>query len=236
MIKIGYLGAEPDSENYGFELLDECQPVNIGMLGGSLSRCPSVKGYHMNTFEIKCPFDLEWSVWQKGEDENHEFQWSINPKASSINVTRGFEPFDFDVGTVNDPKGFNCQVKLRPEWSFVSDTPGTIMLQHSNGITTNPQIISGMLDIYKWPDRQMSTGYHIDESKKTFRLKKGEPWYRVSFITPNLEPVKLVRMEERPPFLLKTRNKVTLTQVQYVNWRKIFDAFGKRRPKKLINA
>ena len=34
MIKIGYLGAEPDSENYGFELLEECQPVNIGLLGG----------------------------------------------------------------------------------------------------------------------------------------------------------------------------------------------------------
>ena len=48
----------------------------------------------------------------------------------------------------------------------------------------------------------------------------------------------LLSLKEDPKYnqLLKTRNKVTLTQVQYVNWRKIFDAFGKRRPKKLINA
>ena len=239
MIKIGYLGAEAYSPNGALELLEEVQPTNIGLLGGTLTRCPSVRGYHMNTFEVKCPFDLEWTVFRTDEGTESRvtpisgpagFRYEINSKVSTVNIARGYKPFDFD------PQGLNCQIRIRPEWSFVSDTPNTIMIQHSNGIDTNPQIISGMLDIYKWPDRGMNVGYAIEGKEKTFRLKSGEPWYRVTFITPDLEPVKLVRMNYRPDFLLKTRNKTSLSAIQFLNWRKVFNNFGKTRPKKLINA
>ena len=225
MIKIGYLGIE-GGDALGLENLTECKPTPIKLLGGALTRCPSVRGYHMNTFEVKCPFDLEWRVTRDKTD----IPWclDINPNNTTIDLDKGFHPLKVDS------EGKSVQVMPHPGWSFVSDTPNTIMLQHTNGIDTNPQMISGQLDIYKWPDRQMSIGYYVEKGKQTFTLKKGQPWYRVTFFTPDLRPVKLVRMEERPEFLKRTKDKVYLTGIKNLDWRKIFTDFGNSRPKKLI--
>ena len=219
MIKIGYLGCNENP----LEHLEETQPTNIGLLGGNLKRCPAVKGYHMNTFEVKCPFDLEWTVWRE------ENRWEVN------NTTlRPEGNFHLDQLFTFDEECTNCQVNFRPRWSFISDTPNTILLQHTNGIDTNSQIISGMFDIYDWADRAISVAYSITKKEQTFKLKRGEPWYRVTFITPDLEPVKLIKMTERHPYLVRTQNKDTLSTIKYQNWKKIFKYFGKTRPKKLI--
>ena len=225
MIKIGYLGIE-GGDALGLENLTECKPTPIKLLGGALTRCPSVRGYHMNTFEVKCPFDLEWTITKDKTDDT--WRWDINPDNTTIDLDKGLQILSVDS------EGKSVQVVLHPGWSFVSDTPNTIMLQHTNGIDTNPQMISGQLDIYKWPDRQMSIGYYVEKGKQTFTLKKGQPWYRVTFFTPDLRPVKLVRMEERPEFLKRTKDKVYLTGIKNLDWRKIFTDFGNSRPKKLI--
>jgi len=225
MIKIGYLGNE-GGDALGLENLIECKPTPIKLLGGALTRCPAVRGYHMNTFEVKCPFDLEWRVTRPKTD----IPWSleINPNNTTIDLDKGHQPFKVDS------EGKSVQVMIHPGWSFVSDTPNTIMLQHTNGIDTNPQMISGQLDIYKWPDRQMSIGYYVKNDEQTFTLKKGQPWYRVTFFLPNLEPVKLVEMTERSEFLKRTANKSYLSNLKHLNWRKVFTDFGNSRPKKLI--
>ena len=70
--------------------------------------------------------------------------------------------------------------------------------------------------------------------EQTFTLKRGQPWYRVTFFVPDLKPVRLVKMEERPEFLKRTKNKTDLTIFKDLNWRKIFTDFGNSRPKKLI--
>ena len=157
MIKIGYLGTGVTS----LELLEETQPTNIGLLGGSLKRCPSVKSYHMNTFEVKCPFDLEWTVWRE------ENRWEVNTENTSLNTDGSFS---LDNLFTFDRENTNVQINYRPGWSFISDTPNTILLQHTNGIDTNPQIISGMIDIYDWPDRALSIGYSLTEKIQTFKI------------------------------------------------------------------
>ena len=108
------------------------------------------------------------------------------------------------------------------------------MVLHTNGVDTNPQIITGMFDIYDWPDRALSVGYYLTKKEQTFTLKRDEPWYRVTFITPDLEPIKLIKMTERSPYLVRTQNKDKLSTIKYLNWRKVFKYFGKTRPKKLI--
>ena len=228
MIEIGYLG-DPSTDTLGLENLEECKPTPIELLGGALTRCPAVRGYHMNTFEVKCPFDLEWTVII--DKTNDGLHWEINSDKTSINK----HPEGLDVLSF-EPEGKSVQVLIHPGWSFVSDTPNTIMLQHTNGIDTNPQIISGQMDIYKWPDKHMSVGYSFADTKdkKTFRLKRGQPWYRFTFFTPDLETVKLVRMEERPEFLKRTKGKSELSMLRNLNWKKIFTDFGNSRPKKLI--
>ena len=221
MIKVGYLGL-----NHHLEILEESQPTKIAKeLTGKIKRCPAIRGYDMNTFEVKCPFNVEWTV---RKNNTGEVVYDFNTDYTTVTINDQLLAFDVDSGVV--------QVELRPQWSFVSDTPGTILLQHSNGIDTNPPIISGMFDIYNWPDRTLSIGYNITEYPQTIRLKRGEPWYRVTIITPDLQPVNLVKMEERPPFLQRTKNKHHLAAVHYINWRKVFKYFGKTRPKKLINA
>ena len=221
MIKIGYIGANKNAQ----ELLEETQPTNIGLLGGNLTRCPSVRGYHMNTFEVKCPFDLEWTVWRE------ENRWEVNIENTSLSTDSSFS---LDNLFAFDKENTNVQINYRPGWSFISDTPNTILLQHTNGIDTNPQIISGMINIYDWADRALSIGYSLTEKVQTFKIKRGEPWYRVTFITPDLEPVKLIKMTERHPYLVRTQIKDHLATIEYQNWRKIFKYFGKTRPKKLI--
>ena len=92
------------------------------------------------------------------------------------------------------------------------------------------------MDIYKWPDKHMSVGYSFADAgdEITFRLKRGQPWYRVTFFTPGLDTVKLVEMTKRSEFLMRTANKSYLSAIKYLNWRKIFTDFGNSRPKKLI--
>ena len=79
----------------------------------------------------------------------------------------------------------------------------------------NPQIVTGWLDIYKWPDRPLSIAYNIHKSIQTIKIKKGQPWYRLTFITPEFESVKLIRMYERCSFLLNTKNK---SKMIYHGW------------------
>ena len=164
----------------------------------------------------------------EGELFADNWHWEINPDNTTIDLDKGLQILSVDS------EGKSVQVMIHPGWSFVSDTPNTIMFQHTNGIDTNPQMISGQLDIYKWPDRQMSIGYYVKNDKQTFTLKKGQPWYRVTFFLPDLEPVKLVKMTERSEFLKRTSNKSYLSNIKYLNWRKVFTDFGNSRPKKLI--
>jgi len=234
MIKIGYLGSYNDEGNIGLETLAECKPTRIKLLKGLLTSCPAVKGYHMNTYEVKCPFNLEWTV---SRNVDGTFDWEINPDNTTIDL--GNNMFLYERGLkvlAFDNEATVVQVLLHPGWSFVSDTPNTIMLQHSNGIDTNPQIVTGQIDIYKWVDRQLSVGYSLEhiKDKHTFTLKQGQPCYRVTFFVPNLEPIKLVRMEERPAFLKNTIQKSKLTAIKNLDWKKIFTDFGNSRPKKLI--
>ena len=237
MIKIGYLGdISNDGGILGLELLEECKPTPMKMLGGySIKNCPSVKGYHMNTFEVKCPFDIEFTITRSEEEkETGDWSWVINQDKTTLDLDDGFWNSNQILNFSTD--GTTVQVVPHPNWGFVSDTPNTIMLQHSNGIDTNPQIITGQIDIYKWPDRQLSVAYYLDTDKdeQTIRIKRGQPWYRLTFFTPGLDTVKLVRMEKRPDFLEKTKNKSKLANVKHMNWRKIFTDFGNSRPKKLI--
>ena len=236
MIKIGYLGVpENDGGQLGLELLEECKPTPIGLHGGVLSRCPATKGYHMNTFEVKCPFDLEFTITRSEEEkETGDWSWVINPDKTTFDLTDMF--WDSNQILNFSPDGTTVQVMTHPGWGFVSDTPNTIMLQHTNGIDINPQTVTGQIDIYNWPDRPLSVAYYLDTGKdeQTFTLKRGQPWYRLTFFTPGLDTVKLVRMEKRPDFLENTRNKSKLALIRYLNWRKIFTDFGNSRPKKLI--
>jgi hypothetical protein len=226
MIKIGYLS----SPSLGLEHLLECQPTPIKLLGGNLTKCPAVRGYHQNTFEVKCPFDLEWTV---SKHPMTGCRAEINPDNCSLDMEK---ISNLENILAFDREGKVVQVLINPGWSFVSDTPNTIMLQHSNGIDTNPQIVTGQMDIYKWADRKLSVGYSLENGgdEQTFTLKRGQPWYRVTFFVPDLKPITLVKMEERPEFLKRTRNKTDLTIFKNLNWRKIFTDFGNSRPKKLI--
>jgi len=230
--KVGYLGG---NSILGLENLKDCQPTPVKLHSGKLARCPSVRGYYQNTFEVKCPFNLEWTV--KKDKNGNIIQWDINPDNTSIDLSEDVFIYEQGLKILGfEDEGKSVQILIHPEWSFVSDTPNTIMLQHSNGIDTNPHIISGQIDIYKWPDRQLSVGYNLEDirDEQTFTLKQGEPWYRVSFFAPDLKPIKLVKMEERPEFLKRTQNKSSLTGLKNLNWKKIFADFGDSRPQKLI--
>lgn len=234
MIDIAYLNdpdvCDRDYHSTSLGNLKETQPTRISEIDSEFVKfCPSIKTLYANTFEVKCPFDLEWTVEHNAEGG---FVWNINTDKTTIDL----HTFDGNQILQFTPDGRIVQIFPNPGWSFISDTPNVICLQHSNGITTNPPIISGQMDIYKWPDRQLSVGYYINNRRsQTFTLKKGQPWYRLSFITPDFVPVRLVRMYERCAFLKNTKNKSKLPTIRKLDWRRVFNYFGETRPKRLIN-
>ena len=232
MIKIGYLNdpSVSEFESVGTSIcnMEETQPNKIEGVNSQYTKfCPSIKTYYANTFEVKCPFDLEFKVEHK---DTGEWFWEI--VNTTINIpNQYFSPEDI----LNfSPDGKVVQIYPNPNWSFISDTKNVILMQHTNGIDTNPQIVTGWLDIYKWPDRPLSVAYNTNKSMQTIKIKKGQPWYRLTFITPEFEQVRLIRMYERCSFLLNTKNKSKMAVINKVNWRKVFNYFGTTRPKKLI--
>lgn len=229
MIKVGLLGC-PDDGGNAIEMIPDVKPAKVSVPNSKfLSGCPSIVGYYKNTYQVTCPFDLEWAVCH---NEDGTWDWAINEENSSISLdSRLISPIDI-LGA--SPDGRVCQIHPHPMWSFVSDTKDVIVLQHSNGDTKNPDIITGMMDIYKWPDRPLSVAYSCDKADNKFNLQKGQPWYFITFITPNQETVKLVELEDRHPFLKRTRNKSNLGFFRKLNWTKIFNHFGEVRPKKLM--
>ena len=229
MIKIGYLvsGHSKDEDlSSSLSYLDDAQPKRVEPIDDDeLKYCPSVRTYYANTFEVKCPYDLQFSV----DQSNKGTKYTID----STNLDFGH--FSPDQMLKFGEGGKSVQIYPMPLWSFVSDTPNVFLILHSDGITTNPQIISAWLDIYKWPDRPLNVAYRTHLKNQTIKLKKNEPLYRISFLTPDLESVKLVRMYERKGFLKETKNKVYLSGLlRGNNWKRIFNNFGKSRPKKLI--
>tara|TARA_Y100001936_G_scaffold229637_1_gene251992 strand:+ start:401 stop:1108 length:708 start_codon:yes stop_codon:yes gene_type:complete len=232
MIKIGYLNdpSVSEFESVGTSIcnMEETQPKKVKGVDSQYTKfCPSIKTYYENTFEVKCPFDLEFKVEHK---DSGEWNWEI------INTTINIPNQYFNPEEILNfsPDGKVVQIYPNPNWSFISDTENVILMQHTNGIDTNPQIVTGWLDIYKWPDRPLSIAYNIHKSIQTIKIKKGQPWYRLTFITPEFESVKLIRMYERCSFLLNTKNKSKMAVINKLNWKKVFNWFGNTRPKRLI--
>ena len=156
MIDIGYLNDSEQSEFASTTTsicnLEEVQPTRINPIDSEyIKYCPSVKTFYANTFEVRCPFDLEFTIQKNGDGT---WNWNINGDKTTIDLQR-FTGEDI-LNFTSDGKV--VQIYPNPRWSFVSDTKYVILLQHSNGISTNPPIISGQLDIYKWPDRPLSVG------------------------------------------------------------------------------
>ena len=174
---------------------------------------------------------LEWKVIR---NEDNTYEWTINMDTTTLAMSpNGDINPEGVLNFTND--GASVQMRPCPNYSFVSDTKNVILLQHMALPSQNPPILAGMIDIYKWPDRSISVGYEVPVGESYFSVKKGEPWYYLTFITPDQESVKLVRqLKKRHPFLEKANGKERMSAFFKLNWKEQFDWFGKTRPKKLI--
>lgn len=228
MINIGYYHEQ--SGTHSSLVAEGVYPERIETLESHLLRqCPSTEWYRRNTFAVRAPFTLEWSIERK---DNDEIDWFVNTDTSTLAFGRGRITPESCLKFSGDLK----VVQIAPQigHSFVSDTQGVIMMVHSNGKTKCSDVVSGVMDIYKWPDREMSLAYHINKGLNEYKIIKGEPLYWLTFITPDMKPVKLIHQYTRHPFLEKTKTKSELPQLMKVNWLKQFQHFARLRPKKLI--
>ena len=76
----------------------------------------------MNTFEVKCPFDLEFTITRSEEEkETGDWSWVINPDKTTFDLTDMF--WDSNQILNFSPDGTTVQVMTHPGWGFVSDTP-----------------------------------------------------------------------------------------------------------------
>jgi len=230
MIKIGMF-LPPMEHRSSVEMVEGVLPEKVEPLDSDmLRRCPSITDYYKNTYVVRAPYTLEFEV-VRNEDDSYEWQIDMETTTLAFPPHGGADP---QASLSFTPDGASVQIRPFPSFSFVSDTKDVVLLQHTNGVTVNSQIISGVIDIYKWPDRALSVAYPIHKGHNTVTIKKGEPWFFLTFITPDLEPVKVVQMDERHPFLEKTKGKENMSKYFKLSWRKQFNYFGRIRPKKLL--
>ena len=83
MIDIGYL-TDPRYDISAICNLEEVEPTKVEQIDAQFIKfCPAVKTLYANTFEIKCPFDLEWTI--KFEDDGR-FNWQLPSDKTTINL------------------------------------------------------------------------------------------------------------------------------------------------------
>ncbi len=129
-------------------------------------------------------------------------------------------------------------LQLQLPYAFVSDDKGIRMrTTPAYDIFEAPRLpgvlISGDLNIYDWPLRNINWSFEWCDTKQDIVINRGDPLYVVEF--PNTEAaVKLVELQYSIPIsnVMRTVHDVT----GYVNTgtREIMKTFGLHRPKKII--
>lgn len=200
----------------------------------SASRCPAIINMESRYFVIKCPFDLHLR-FARGQDGKPGVRNMLG-EASPVRPTK----LKNIIHMTNEaewryPDRPTVQVSL--PYLFVSDDPvhmsqvGAFM--HYRADPLPGTIFGGRFPINIWP-RALMWAFEWHDPSKDLILKRGEPWFYVTFETePSDRPVQMVEAA-RTPELISYMEQIG-GAVNYVNQTfSLFKEAEKRRPAKLL--
>ena len=200
----------------------------------SASRCPAIIGLEARYFIVRCPFDLHlrFSRNKEGKAGLRNMLGEASPvRASKLNnlvhMTNEAEWRYKDRPTM--------QVSL--PYVFIADEP--VWMSQVDAFmdyraTPLPgTIFGGRFPIHIWP-RPLMWAFEWREPEKDLILKRGDPWFYVTFETENPErPVQMIEAARTPELDLYMER--IGGAVNYVNQTfSLFKEAEKRRPEKLL--
>ncbi|GIX12748.1 MAG: hypothetical protein KatS3mg118_0707 [Paracoccaceae bacterium] len=200
----------------------------------SAARCPAVVNMESRYFVIRCPFDLHlrFARSKEGKPAVRNMLGEASPVRPSklaqlIHVTPEPEWRYADRPTI--------QVSL--PYMFIADEPVYLTqlaaFLHYRRDPLPGTIFGGRFPIHLWP-RPLMWAFEWHDPSRDIVLRRGEPWFYVTFETePQDRPVQMVEAT-RTPELQAYMDHVS-GAVNYVNQTfSLFKAAGRVRPAKLL--
>ena len=201
----------------------------------SASRCPALITLESRYFIIRCPFDLHLRFMRnkEGKPGVRNMLGEASPVRSSMlnNIIVMTNEVEWRY-----PDRPTLQVLL--PYVFIADEPVWMSqvdaFMDYRAAPIPGTIFAGRFPVHIWP-RPLMWAFEWWEPEKDLILKRGEPWFYVTFETMSPErPLKMVEAEKTPE--LDLYMKRIGGAVNYVNQTfSLFKEAEKRRPERLLS-
>jgi hypothetical protein len=199
-----------------------------------LSFCPAIADHESRLFEVTCPIDIKLRFFRDAQG---------NPSMAGI---------DGDQSSIRPQQFAKMVMAVHPsEWRhperpiiqvmtpllFVADEPVWLTqlptFYHYRHLQLPGAMIGGRFPIHIWP-RELTWAFEWHDIKSDLIIKRGEPWFYLSFETQDPSAhVKLMHAEMTPELRAYTNSIRGVTN--YIS--RTFSLFGAakaRRPKVLL--
>lgn len=178
-------------------------------------RCPAVQGYMVNSFRVNYPVSAELKV------ENQEL---FCDQPQYLQRNNGWDPFFTWPGNIFEA--------LCTDVFFFCDVPGVKVLMNAHKDSPLPCMIPSIVDTYKFPRTNHACSF-LTEGQK-ISIKRGDPAYVATFITPNEERVRLVPCN-RPEILTWCKDREAFNRMTgSMKWKHFFTDGLRFRPKNQV--
>jgi len=178
MIKVLYDGWGKGGTNT-FETMRMFAPDPVRSLGkvearGLFLQCTAVQDFHVNAFTVYSPFSVKFK-FDRANNKIDSFGDSI-------------------INTAKYGEDGSVELQLFPQYVFRASE--SVVMQLLPPLLTTCRsdafVTPGEFDISRWY-RPLNSAFIIPANVDEFEIKEGEPLFSLRFVTPNNEPVKLVR-------------------------------------------
>lgn len=178
-------------------------------------RCPAVQSYMVNSFRVNYPVTANIKV------QNQELFCDTPKFLQNIN---GWDSFFAWTG--------NALEACCTDVFFFCDVPGVKVLMHPHKDGPLPCIVPSIVDTYKFPRSTHACAF-LTEGQE-INIKRGDPAYIVTFITPNEERVRLVPCD-RPEVMAWSKERETYNRATGVmKWKHFFTEGLRFKPKNQV--
>ena len=233
-VRVGWLLSEPRSGVVYFPP-ERMRSVDMNKdHAKSASRCPAIINMESRYFVVRVPFDMHLRLAKDktGKTVLRNMMGEKSPVRGSV-----LNKILHVAGEKEWRYPDRPTVQISLPYMFIADEP-VYMTQLSTFMhfTKNQMpgtIFGGRFNIHSWP-RPLMWAFEWHDAKQDLILKRGEPWFYVSFETmPQERPVSLTETKMTQP--LKEYMDHTAAAVNYVNQSfSLFKLAEKVRPEALI--
>ena len=165
-----------------------------------VDRCPVVSLYHSNTFILRSPVDITFSVdknyelssnaVQEIKHDNHTVWVNVN-KSSFFDVN--FIMNYLQLVPKNNLDGFlNCQILF--SLNFIFERQDLMIVVHDESFVKNTYQIPGAYNIGQW-NRPLNFAFYI-EPKSRVEIRRGDPLLKFTLVNPTNDVISLEPEED----------------------------------------